>query len=222
MVKFRNSKMVLAGMAFSLLLAGTTMAQANTGGEPGQMVSLRWALGALDTGEVAPNAIKRDTQLPSGARLKFLVEPLSPGSVYLILQDSDQQIHVLYQESTSLSEQNGKRAYIPPGSQWFEVDDKSGLETFFLLASTEPLLKLEKMLAQYKAAAPSSRKSLGTGVIAEIRRLHKTHRDFARPVEKPVMIGGQTRGGASASVIDRLAVEISAEKFYGKTITIDH
>jgi hypothetical protein len=37
------------------------------------------------------------------------------------------------------------------------------------------------------------------------------------------MIGGRTRGDASvADAIDRLAMEISAQRFYGKTITIDH
>ena len=43
-------------------------------------------------------------------------------------------------------------------------------------------------------------------------------------VGQPVIIGGQTRGGPSeaAEGIDRIAVEISAERFYSKTITIDH
>jgi hypothetical protein len=37
------------------------------------------------------------------------------------------------------------------------------------------------------------------------------------------MIGGQTRGATdAASAIDQLAVEVEAERFYGKTITIDH
>jgi hypothetical protein len=37
------------------------------------------------------------------------------------------------------------------------------------------------------------------------------------------MIGGKTRGTTTAAdAIDQLAVEVEAERFYGKTITIDH
>ena len=41
----------------------------------------RWALGAADAAGETPSAVTRDTQLETGARLKFLVEPLSPVSV---------------------------------------------------------------------------------------------------------------------------------------------
>jgi len=185
-------------------------------------VSLRWALGARDAAGAEPSAIKRDTRLEGGTGLKFLVEPLSAGSVYLILLDSTDDVHVLYRESATRNDNGGEPAYIPPGKEWFELDDSAGLETFFLLASTVPLEKLDNLLDELNAAGESSAE-LGTQIVAEIRRLHKAHRQFSRPIEKPVMIGGQTRGEMdAASAIDQLAVEITAERFYGKTITIDH
>jgi len=189
------------------------------GNEP--TVELRWALGVADATGETPTAVTRDTQLETGARLKFLVEPLSPVSVYLILQDSQGDMHLLYRhDSSSLS---GEPTYVPPGAQWFELDDEPGSETFFLLASVEPLTELEGLLARHESAETASKQGLCDEIVAEIRRLHRAHRDFARPAEKPVMIGGRTRGDTSgAGAIDRLAMEISAQRFYGKTITIDH
>jgi hypothetical protein len=182
-------------------------------------IGLRWALSAMEPGATAPAAIQADTQLAAGDKLKFLVEPLTPCSVYLLLQDASEDVHVLYRESAKAAEEGGRRTYIPPDGQWFEVDEQSGLETFFLLASAKPLTDLEALLdAHAKAADP---KASAKKIVAEIRRLHKAHRDFARPVEKPMMIGGQTRGTSNSS-IDRLAVEVSAERFYEKTITIEH
>lgn len=188
-------------------------------------VSLRWALGAIETDGSTPSAIQRDTQLESGARLKFLVEPLSNGSVYLIMLDSDDAIQVLYRETTSLSDgEDGQPTYIPPAGHWFALQGDAGLETFFLLASVEPLTELEELLDRHASAAPASQKEIGSEIVGEIRRLNRKYRNFSRPVEKPVMIGGQTRGGPgdSAAAIDRLAVDVRAEQFYGKTITIDH
>ena len=182
-------------------------------------VELRWALGAWETNGEKPSAVTHDSQLDTGTKLKFLVEPLSPGSVYLILLDSDGEIHVLYRESTT--EVPG-RAYVPPGTHRFELDEHAGRETFFLVASVEPLDELDQLLARYAKAEGTDKSEVGDAVVAEIRRLHKAHRKFARPVEKPVMIGGQMRSGSTGSAIDELAVEISAEQFYGKTITIDH
>ncbi len=206
----------LAGL---LLAIGATGALAASE-EEAPTVALRWALGAIPTADSEPAAIKKDTQLENGAKLKFLVEPLSRGSVYLLLLDSADEIHVLYREA-AIRPEGSSPAYVPPGSQWFELDESAGRETFFLLAAVEPLTELEAMLDRLDAGTADS-KALAKEIVAEVRRLNKATRNFARPVERPVMIGGQTRGGPSGSVIDQLAVEINAEQFYGKTITIDH
>ena len=187
-------------------------------------VSLRWAVGALDAAGGKPAAIQHDTRLSTGTKLKLLVEPTSPGSVYLLLLDSSQDLHVLYRKSSIVAQAgDGKPTYIPPGSQWFELETGAGMETFFLLASVTPLKELDQLIDRYEAADAAAKKSVSASIQDEIRRLNKANRNFARPVERPVMIGGQTRGNTdAASAIDQLAVEVEAERFYGKTITIDH
>ena len=187
-------------------------------------VSQRWAVGALEPAGGKPAAIQRDTKLETGTRLKLLVEPRSPGFVYLLLLDSAQELHVLYRKSSTVSKAgDGKPTYIPPGTEWFELEKGAGMETFFLLASTEALADLDKLLDRHAAADAGAKKTLTTSIVEEVRRLNKAHRNLARPVERPVMIGGQTRANTSpVDAIDQLAVEVEAERFYGKTITIDH
>jgi hypothetical protein len=215
-----HGHLVVACAVTLLMASGSLTAEAT---EDQSTVTLRWALGAIEADADAPDPIHRDTQLSSGTRLKFLVEPLSKGSVFLILLDSSDDIATLYHQPNSQHDSGAEPAYIPPGSQWFELDDQAGMETFFLLASVDPLHELESLIAKHEAADGKSRKELGTRIVTEIRRLHKQHRNFSRPVEKPVIIGGQTRsGGDENSAIDRLAVEVEAETFYGKTITINH
>jgi len=215
----KNLAYSLSVLALSAALCGALWAS-----EP--ELSLRWALGAWNGDGDTPDAIQRDTRLGAGTRLKFLVEPTSPSTVYLLLQDTDRAIHVLYRESSALqTDGQGSPTYIPPGSQYFELDDAAGVDTFFLLASKEPLTELEALLDRYESVEqPAARTELEAQIIGEIRRQHKAHRDFSRPVEKPVMIGGQTRGdaGSITDAIDRLALEVSSDSFYSKTITIDH
>lgn len=184
-------------------------------------VELRWALGALDADAGELHAVHKDSELEAGTKLKFLVEPLSAGSVYLVLLDSEDDLHLLYSGSATDA---AERRYIPAGRQWLELDDRSGRETFFLLASAEPLEQLDRLLADHAATSePMARKETSGAVVAEIRRLHSAHRKFAAAVEKPVSIGGRTRGEpTSEAEIDRIAVEVSADGFFGKTITIDH
>lgn len=214
----------LRGVAIGLcVLAAASMPVAAKEAD-GPTLSLRWAVGALDANGGKPAAIQHDTKLGSGTKLKLLIEPTSPGSVYLMLVDSSQELHVLYRKSSTVATAgDGKPTYIPPGSQWFELETGAGMETFFLLASVEPLKELEKLIDRHAASPAADKKAIATSLIEEVRRLNKANRNFARPVERPVMIGGQTRGTTDAAgAIDQLAVEVEAERFYGKTITIDH
>jgi len=210
--EFARSATLLAVIALLVALVPPAFAEEE---EPGPTVSMQWALAARDAVEERPVAVTSDTTLATGARLKLFIEPLSAGYYYVILLDSSDELNVLYRES---SEGQTGRTYIPAGKQWFELGESPGRETFFLLASTDPLAELDGLLDAFAAAESASREELQSKIIAEIRNQHRQHRRFSRPVEKPVLIGGRTRGGAG---IDHLAAEVNAERFFGKTITID-
>jgi hypothetical protein len=217
---------ICAGSILGLVISSCALAAPAPSTEsPASEVSLRWALGAWKGQATAPEAVRADTTLAAGTRLKFLIEPTAPSTVYLILQDTKGAVDVLYHESPRFEDRGeGKPTYIPPGTKTFELDDAAGLDTFFLLASAEPLTDLDKLIERHETAPAEGKKALGAQIVEEIRRQHKAHRDFARPVEKPVVIGGQTRGGEASpnDAIDRLALEVKGQGFYSKTITIGH
>ncbi|MCP3938333.1 MAG: DUF4384 domain-containing protein [Actinomycetia bacterium] len=145
---------------------------------------------------------------------------MAPSKIYLLLWDTDENVHVLYRHDG-----DDRPTYIPPGEDYFEVDDAVGVDTFFLLASAEPLAELDRLLDRYEVAVgQTERVALGQQIVGEIRKQHKAHRDFARAVEKPVMIGGATREVPRSIIdaIDRLAIEVASDGFYSKTISIDH
>ena len=82
--------------------------------------------------------------------------------------------------------------------------------------------ELESLLAQHASLAEAERPAMTPRIVAEIRRVLKANRGLSARVEKSARIGGRTKGSLSAAALDDLAVDIRAERFYGKTITIEH
>jgi hypothetical protein len=117
--------------------------------------------------------------------------------------------------------------YIPEGNQWFELDEHTGQEKFYLLASTKRLFDLESLVNQYESADQSKKSGLGDKIILEIRNLRKRHLKFKTYAEKPVTIIGNMRGSQqtetdSVKDIAHYAVKISTTTFFSRTYTIDH
>jgi hypothetical protein len=120
-----------------------------------------------------------------------------------------------------------KTYYIPKGRSWMSLDNNTGKEVFFLVASNERLLDLEIKLGNYFSAEPSSRKPLADEVVSEIRGLRKRYTTFATLAEKPLTIGGNIRSTDTLKVERRpdvadVATLIEANNFYSKTFTIEH
>ena len=99
---------------------------------------------------------------------------------------------------------------IPPGDQWLMLDDTTGIERIYLVASRARLARLETLLQQ-KARAE---------IIGELASLRKQHASTDW-VERPVMIGGQVRGPKRPDITS-IATEISAKAFFSRVFVIDH
>ena len=120
-----------------------------------------------------------------------------------------------------------RKYYIPQGNLWFELDENSGQEKFYLLASIQPLSDLENLIKLYQGADKVNQSGLVDQIIAEIRNLRKRHLKFKTYSEKPVTNTGKQRGGEQsvrglAKDIAHYAVEISTTTFFSRTYTIDH
>jgi hypothetical protein len=195
-------------------------------------IGFEWAFGVLGHAGKVPvlTPITRDTVLKTGAEIKMLVKLTKDCYVYLIYLDSQGELNLLFPYSIRQLQTDysvGKPYYIPKGRTWMTMDQNTGKEIFFLVASTERLLSLEVKLGNYFSVDPSERKPLADGVVSEIRGLRKQYATFATIAEKPLSIGGNIRSTDTLKVVRRLdvadiATEISANNFYSKTITIDH
>ena len=197
----------------------------------GNKIVFQWAFCALKKADPGQKliVIKRDSALESGDQIKFFIKPESAGYLYLLYKSSQGELSVLYParfkqlDSGALS---GKH-YIPDGNQWFELDEHSGREKFFLLASIERLVALETLVNQYERADSTKKAALADKIAGEIRNLRKRHLKFKTYAEKPVTIVGNLRGGEKADRphtrdIADYAVEISTTTFFSRTYTIDH
>ena len=201
-------------------------------GQAENNVTFQWAFGAIRNTDMGPQfeAITRDTVMKSGDQIKFFLRVENKCFVYLIYQSSQGDLSMLFPYRFKLLDdgyQISKNYYIPKGDQWFELDEYTGTEKFYLLATANRLFELEDLINEYESADKSHKMTIGNKIILETRRLRKKHRKFKSQVEKPVTIIGQMRGtektkAAGLNDIADYALEISTNHFFIRTFTIDH
>lgn len=195
-------------------------------------ISFCWAFGAVIKAgdEQRIVAITRDTELRTGDRLKMLVELKRKCFVYLFYCDERENLYMLFPYSLEQFSENyeiSRKYYIPQGTGWFQLDRDVGLETFYLLASSSRFTDLEKLYVNYLSADPSGKKDLAREIVAKIREIRKQRKKLTTEAERPVIIGGGTRGVLKENRTDfpdiaPFAGEIRAVDFYSRTFTIEH
>jgi hypothetical protein len=195
-------------------------------------IKFLWAFGAIKKTEegLVFKSIERDTALNTGDKIKFLIRLDRPCFVYLIYRSSQNEIKVLFPQRFNIKEINSnisKNYYIPIGNQWFELDDHAGQEKFYLLASADRLKDLEAKINKYESADPAKQSEIADSIQLEIRKLRKKHLKFKSSVERPANIIGLLRGAENLENnvsfdVGNFAIEISADKLYSRTFTIDH
>jgi hypothetical protein len=194
-------------------------------------IRFQWAFGALKKANGPEfETVTRDTALKTGDQIKFFLNVNQDCFVYLIYRSSQGELSVLFPQRFNLKSAEYTVSgdhYIPKGDQWFELDEHTGEERFYLLATVERLLELEAFINDYESADAAKKQPLAKKILAEIRKLRKQHLKFKTYAERPVNIIGNLRGTEKAEKagvrdIAKFAVEISADTFYSRTFTIDH
>ena len=194
-------------------------------------IKFQWAFGALTGPEDNPQllSIEENAVLHSGDRMKIFLQPQTECFVYLFYRSSQQELVVMLPARGSGSRAvAGTQTLVPRGPDWFRLDEVTGLETFYLLASARPLEKLDILCKKLSTAAvQSEREAVGNQILSEINRLQKNRRTLTAAAERPIRLGGNFRGLTEEAKpqlpdISRIAVEISASDFFSRTITIDH
>jgi len=231
------SRLILVILGFSVLIILTTITTLSSHAQQDEgeyNISFLWAFGVLVKEKEGEGqklvSITRDTQLKSGARIKFFVKLEKSSFVYLVYHSSQGDVTVLFPYrfgQLSGGYQAPVQDYIPQGNEWFELDKHVGLETFYLLASAQRLHDLEQSINKYETADPSRKPELAEKILGEIRRLGKKHMKFTTLAEKPANITGLLRAGEKVEKGDypdvaSLAVQIRSKDFFSRTFTIEH
>ena len=217
----------------SVLLVQNGSVRAEAAGlKKGKKIVFQWAFCTLRKadGDQNPKIAARKTVLKSGDKIKFFVKRKSPCHLYLIHQNSQHRLKLLHplrfkpavDQDTWFDKQ-----YIPDGNQWYELDEHTGMEKFYLLASIQPLSDLENMFKQYRDADKADQLDLADQITGEIQNLRKRHLKFKTYSEKPVSHPGKSGSRDKAMPVHTkdigdYAVEISTTIFFSRTYTIDH
>ena len=198
--------------------------------QAGDNIAFRWAFGAMVGPEQGRKfvPITGDKALRSGDQLKFMLELHKTCFVYLIYKSSQGDMSLLfpYQLNRFDSDELLKMYYMPRDDSWFELDDRSGTETLYLIASVSRLNDLEELF-QKAATGAAVNRSQAELIRARIIALKKQHRTLTASAERPVPIGGNVRGiskdaQTKAPDMGAGAIEVSAKDFYCRTFTIEH
>jgi len=196
-----------------------------------QEFSFRWAFGAVQRAAQGGNLVpvEEECQLASGDRLKMMVELRQPCFVYVFYRGPQGDLHQLFPYEPADREYRVNQPYfIPQGNLWFELDEHTGRETFYLLGADRRLEQLETFYSQYKAAAdPGAAGPLADALTAEIERLKKSHTPLTVTAERPIILGGSIRGVAPGAEshqpdVNSLAELITAQGFFLRTYHIAH
>ncbi len=195
-------------------------------------ITFHWAFGALVGSDRDRRliSIEHDTVLKTGDQLKMLLELKKKCFAYLFYYSSQGEMYLLFPANQFAVDYDvNKKYYIPEGRLWFELDAHTGIETFYLIASTERLSKLENLYRKYTTLAQAKdRDEFAQKIIAEIKKSKAQHRKLTAAAERPLRLGGKLRGvidkakKLSYPDITEITVEISAPNFYSRTFTIDH
>ncbi len=195
-------------------------------------IKFRMSFGALvgsDKG-VLLEPVKVNTILKSGDKFKLMIELQRKCYLYVIYNNSQGEMSLLFPYNLEQFEndyQLSKRYFLPPREAWYELDDHTGLETFYVIASSQRLMDVEYLFKQYETVEPSRKPNIAGQVLSEVSSLLAEHREYTVIAEAPLNSGTATRGversqGADPTDISTFASEISASDFYSKTFVIDH
>ena len=227
-IKLRGLPFLLIVFCMALLMS--PRAKAEKEGE--KNVCFRWAFGAM----VGPEddrrlvAITDDTTLKTGNKLKLLVEPQNKCFVYLIYHSGQDDVLMLFPydlDQFSKDYQTSKKYFIPQGTMWFELDEKVGLENFYLLASATRLVELEALFEKHKSEGAIGKQKRAKQILTQIHKIKRRYGKLTTDAERPVSIGGSVRGSKKVKELAlpdfyTTATEVSAHNFYSRTFTIEH
>jgi len=157
-------------------------------------------------------ALGDTTVLRSGSRLGMVLECNGSCDVFVVYRDASDAVHVLFPGRSAGARVPGSHQLIPAGQP---LDFQTGLETFHVIASREPLPDLAAAVRARIEAPEAERPAASAALLDAIQEVRRRHEAPERPVPTPVLIAGRTRSAAPGS-------EYSFDGAFCRTFVIDH
>src|SRR5208337_1047929 len=194
--------------------------------------SILWAFGAIRASSNPPKLEQVSTQmvLKSGDKLKMMIQIRKKCFVYLIHRDSQGNFAMLFPYSLKQFDtdyQTARNYYSPKGEAWFQLDSRTGNETFYLIASDQRLLDIEYTYAKYASSEESRKQDLAEQMLSELNKITETYLASSGGTEKladneSALRGFERATWADPTSIAGLAREISFDNIYSETFVVDH
>ncbi len=231
-IKVKLTKIVLRVVLLNAFL-GTSAFVVAQDAPSVENVQYKWAFVARggEAGKHHIGVVTKDTSMVTGDEFKLFVNCAKPSYVYVVHKSSHNEVTLLFPYDLGMFEKDiklDKNYYIPKGREWFKLDKSTGTETFYILASSERLIDLEKDIQSFFSASAEKKSDAAALVVSEIKDIKKRFRTFSTLAERPISIAGNVRGEEAKTIdpdridVATLATEVSANNFFTKTITIDH
>ena len=190
-----------------------------------------WAFGAIRASSNPPKVEPVGTQmvLSSGDKLKMMIQIRKKCFIYVIHKDTQGNLTLLFPYSIKQfdTDYQTARKYYAPKDGWFQLDNRTGSETLYLIGSDQRLLDIEYTYQQYASSVSSNKQDLAAKMISELDGITKAHMASSAEVDMPAdehyaLRGFERATGADPMDITQLAREISFDTTYSKTFVIDH
>ncbi|MGO8943976.1 MAG: DUF4384 domain-containing protein [Syntrophobacteraceae bacterium] len=229
-MRFVRSVSSLA-LAFVFLFHSTLLAAPGSQKESNGPRML-WAFGAIRASSNPPRVepVRTKMVLSSGDKLKMMIKLKHKCFVYLIHRDSQGNFAMLFPYSLKQFDtdyQTARNYYAPKGEAWFQLDNRTGNETFYLIASDQRLLDIEYTYEKYVSSEESKKQNLAGQMLSELNSITQTHLASSGKAENPadqesVVRGFERATGADPTDVAALAREISFDNMYSETFVVDH
>ena len=170
--------------------------------------SFSWTMGLqnMRTGELVP--FSAPVQSWTGEQFRLVIETQTQAYCYVIAESAaGNEMAVLYAGRLA----SGEVWY----SQILQLSPPRGSESLFVIVCAEEQRTLAQRITAFNANSGTAQRR---ALLNEIQSVRSNASRFREAPEKPVLMGGASRGGPERSQ----GVEYSGSEIYIKTVSIDH
>ena len=102
---------------------------------------VRWVMAGMPADAASPQLIRisPETTLRTGDKIKMYLKAVNECFFYLFHHGPEGRLRLVYPDALPAKMlASGTRLTVPRGDQWFELDENTGTETFYVLVSPAP------------------------------------------------------------------------------------